>query len=164
MPVSPEGDYWEAHDAIDGPCDVVTLMLAAESALAAHLRAVADTMTWPEEEAEEVTADLLIDQLSHASGIPAAATRKALEAMHDAIVGPITYAKLPDPDPKFTAMFTSKVDEYMQKATAAFGHGARTELVSGMNGNAYWIICSECKSPNKHSDSCAYLKRQRNDT
>lgn len=39
---------FEADGEFAGPVDTVTLMLAAESALAAHLRAVADTMTWPE--------------------------------------------------------------------------------------------------------------------
>lgn len=45
------GDYqspsWNAEGYCETPCDVVTLMLAAESALATHLRSVADTMTWP---------------------------------------------------------------------------------------------------------------------
>lgn len=41
---------FNAYGSVDTPCDTVTLMLAAESALADHLRAVADTMTWPEEE------------------------------------------------------------------------------------------------------------------
>lgn len=42
-----------ARGEVSTPCDDVVLMLAAESALATHLRAVADTMTWPEDELDD---------------------------------------------------------------------------------------------------------------
>lgn len=48
-----EWSAWKTDGTVSGPCDVIELMLAAESALAAHLRAVADTMTWPEAEASD---------------------------------------------------------------------------------------------------------------
>lgn len=61
--LSDEGSWFVEHCADDAdlnirgncgtPCDVVTLMLAAESALATHLRSVADTMIWPEEPVAE---------------------------------------------------------------------------------------------------------------
>lgn len=58
-----DGMWFVEHDDTDAPlditvdcgtpCDVVTLMLAAESALATHLRSVADSLVWPEEAVAE---------------------------------------------------------------------------------------------------------------
>lgn len=52
---SSEGEL--ASNETEGPCDVVTLMLAAEEALRAHLAGVAESMRWPTEETEDETEE-----------------------------------------------------------------------------------------------------------
>lgn len=66
-----DGTWFVEHDDTDAPlavtgkcgtpCDVVTLMLTAESTLATHLRSVADTMTWPDAPAEEPTVAIDVE-------------------------------------------------------------------------------------------------------